>query len=303
MSNLTSTLKAEPISITSERVVAPLVPSRSALAGLPGACQGSVAFLASGLGPRICFSADDGAAGSGGDTGGGGGDAGAAAGGDAGAGAALQRPDGIDDQFWDDKTGVKYAELKTHLDELRAVKAAQDAKAAAVPEKPDGYELKLPADLKFGDGESFELNPDDPMVAFGREVAHSAGLDQAGFEKLVGMYAQREVATAKELNGLIAKQIEALGPKGGERQAAAKNFLAAKLGADAAVIFEPVLNLKVGVEKLEALMKIASGGGGPGLTQTGREGGANAGPTEEEYAAMSPADRLVAARKAASGGR
>lgn len=300
MSNLTNTLKAEPISNTNEPGVALAVPSRIARVALVGASQGSVARLAAGLGPRICFSPDEPTA------------APVAAPVEPAAAApvepaapaaAPQRPDGIDDQFWDDKTGVKYAELKTHLDELRTVKAAADAKAAAVPEKPDAYELKLPADLTFGEGESFELNPDDPMVAFGREVAHELGADQAAFERIVGKFAQREVATAKELQGLITKQIEALGPKGGERQAAAKNFLTARLGADAAVIFEPVLNLKVGVEKLEGLMKIASGGGGPSLTQTGREGGQESGPTEEEYAAMSPAERLVAARQSRAGGR
>lgn len=281
-------------------------PQRPARAAQPGASlSGSFSRVLSGLGPRILLSAE-GAAGAGDAGAGGEGDAGAAgtdAGADKGGGAeAPQRPDGIPDQFWDDKVGVKFADLKTHLDEVAAYRASEESRKAAIPEKPDGYELKLPADLKFADGEGFELNPDDPMFAFGREVAHAAGLDQAGFEKLVGMYAQREIAQAKEIQALVAKQIEALGPKGAERQGAVKTFLAAKLGKDAPAVFEPVLMLKNGVEMMERLMRVSSSGGLPGFSQGGREGGKTA-PSEDEYAAMSPADRLVAARKAANGGR
>lgn len=214
----------------------------------------------------------------------------------------LERPEGIPDQFWDDTAGVKFADLKTHLDEVAAYKAAQDSRAAAVPEKPEGYELKLPADLKFGEGEGFELNPDDPMVAFGRQVAHAMGQDQAGFESLVGMYAQMQVAQDKANQAVFAQQLEALGPKGADRQKAIETWVAAKLGPDAPVVFQGITKFKAGVETMERLMRMASGGGMPGFSQTGREGGKTA-PSEEEYAAMSPADRLTAARKARAGAR
>ncbi len=170
-----------------------------------------------------------------------------------------------------------------------------------MPEKPDGYELKLPADLTFGDGEGFELNPDDPMVAFGREVAHAAGLDQSGFEKLVGMYAQREVASAKEREAAIAAQLEALGPKAAERKSAVETFLAAKLGKDAPTLFGSVTMFQGRHRKHREA-------DAPRLrwrwrfSQQGREGGQRR-PTEEEYAAMSPAERLVAARQKRAGGR
>jgi hypothetical protein len=208
---------------------------------------------------------------------------------------ALARPEGLPEQFWDDKAGVKFDDLTKHLGELNAFKAEHDSRLAARPEKPDGYELKLPADLKFGEGEGFDLDPNDPMVGFGREVAHAMGADQAGFEKIVGMYAQQQVAQTKLLDTLAAKQIEALGPKGADRQSAVKNWIAAKLGADALPIFEGPLAVKIGVEALEKLMRVASGGGLPGFSATGRETG-KAGPTESEYAAMTPAQRLVAAR-------
>lgn len=223
--------------------------------------------------------------------------------GDASQPEKAARPDWLPEQFWDaDGGAIKGADLQTHINELNAFKAEQDSKLAAVPEKPDGYELKLPADLKFADGEGFEIDPNDPMAAFGREIAHMMGADQSAFEQIVGRYAQMQIAQAKEIQALQAAQMEALGPKAAERQGAVKTFLAAKLGPDALAIFEPVLMLKTGVESMERLMRVASSGGMAGFSQGGRDGGKVA-PSEDEYAAMSPAERLVAARKAANGGR
>jgi hypothetical protein len=203
-------------------------------------------------------------------------------------GEPAKRPEGLPEQFWDEKGGLKVDDLTKHLGELTALKAAHDSKLAAMPEKPDGYELKLPADLKFEGGDGFTLDPNDPLVNFGREVAHAMGADQAGFEKIVGMYAQQKVAETKLIEGLAAKQTEALGPKGAERQSAVKNWIAAKLGPDALPIFEGPLVTKVGVEKLEALMRLASGGGMPSFTPVGRERGDDA---KTEFEALPPGQR------------
>lgn len=218
------------------------------------------------------------------------------------------RPDWVGEQFWDaDKGEIKGADLKTAFDELAAFKAGEESRRAAAPEKPDGYELKLPADIDLGEGVTFELNPDDPMFGFGREVAHAMGLDQAGFEKLlVGPFAKMKVAQAqaqaKAEAEVFKAQLEQLGPKGADRQKAVETWMSAKLGPEAGVLFDGILKFKAGVETMERVMRLASGGGGPGFSQAGREVGKTV-PTEDEYAAMSPADRLVAARKAASGGR
>lgn len=263
---------------------------------LPAVSRRSIAWLASApFGPRICFSTEEGAAG--------GADAGAAA--DAGAGGdkgadgdagASARPDWLGEQFWDEGAkAIKGADLKAHLDELSAFKAGEESRRAAVPEKADGYELKLPADFKLGEGETFELDANDPLFAFGREVAHKAGFDQAGFEGLVGMYAQMRVAEAKELNAAIEKQREALGAKGRERVEAANTFLTAKLGKDAGAIFEHVLMTKTGVEAVEKLMRLASGGGMPAVTGGGREPGKDT--KIEGWADMSPAEKMAAARR------
>lgn len=206
------------------------------------------------------------------------------------------RPDWLGEQFWDaDKGEIKGADLKTAFDELTAFKAGEDSRRAAAPEKPDGYELKLPDGLDFGEGVTFELNADDPMFAFGRSVAHDLGLDQAGFEKLVGSYAKMQVAQAKADQAVFAQQLEQLGPKAADRQKAVETWVNAKLGPDAAVLFGGITKFKAGIETFEKVMRLASGGGGPGFTQGGRE---TAGKDKiDGWDDMSPAQKMAAARR------
>lgn len=210
-----------------------------------------------------------------------------------------QRPDWLSEQFWDSEKGeIKGSDLKAHLDDLSAFKAAEDSRRAAVPEKPDGYELKMPADWRAPEGFDFQLNADDPMVAFGRQIAHQLGLDQPGFEKLVGEYARQQIGELQNIEALKAKQIEALGPKGSDRVAAVKNFLTAKLGPEVMPIFEHVLQFSAGVEGLERLMRVVASGG-PGFVQTGRE---NSRGQIEGWDRMTPAQKFAAARAARARG-
>lgn len=184
------------------------------------------------------------------------------------------RPDWLGEQFWDaDKGEIKGADLKTAFDELTAFKAGEDSRRAAAPEKPEDYELKLPEGLDLGEGVTFQIDETDPMFAFGRSVAHDLGLDQPGFEKLVGSYAQMQVAQAKADQAVFAQQLEQLGPKAADRQKAVETWVNAKLGPDAAVLFGGITKFKAGIETFEKVMRLASGGGAPGFTQAGRDGG------------------------------
>lgn len=200
-----------------------------------------------------------------------------------------ERPDWVSEQFWDAEAGqIKGADLKTAFDELAAFKAGEDSRRAAAPEKPDGYQLKLPEGLNLGEGVTFELDENDPMFAFGRSVAHDLGLDQAGFEKLVGSYAQMNAAKAKADAEVFKAQLELLGPKGAARQTAVENWINAKLGPEGAMLFGGITKFAKGVETLEKVMRLASGGGAPGFVQIGRESGNDA---KAEFEALSPGQR------------
>lgn len=296
----------------------PLAPASAAPAG-PRA--GSISWLLSStVGPRVFLSADDGggssagtggdggADGSGSDPGAGGGTAAGAGGGNDGGANKPERPDWLSEQFWDPEAGqIKGSDLKAHLDELAAFKAGEDSRRAAAPENADGYQLQLPKDLELPEGIEFQFDENDPMVGLGRQIAHAVGLDQAGFEKLMlkpfiearvaGMKAEQERDAAA-----VEAQNKALGPKADDRRAAVENWISAKLGVEFHDVFKHILPVAKAVEGFERLMRLGSSGGMPGFTQTGRSGG-NAALSEEEYQKLSPAERLVHARRAASGSR
>jgi hypothetical protein len=44
-----------------------------------------------------------------------------------------------------------------------------------VPTEPTGYELQLPKDFVLPQGVEFTLNPNDPMLAEARKIAHRNG--------------------------------------------------------------------------------------------------------------------------------
>ncbi|WWT39908.1 hypothetical protein [Microcystis phage Mwe-JY08] len=208
----------------------------------------------------------------------------------------LPVPEGLDPAFWDETSGLKAADLAAHLSELRAFKAAEDSKRAAVPDDPSKYELKLPDDWKPPvEGVEFQFNPDDPMVGLGRQIAQSLGLDQSGFEKVVGIYAQSVVAAEQQHQARIAAAVaqskEKLGPKADERISAVEQWVAAVMGPQVYEQLKPGLahhDLVVGIEKA---MRHASSGGAPAYSQTGRAP-APSDMTDDEWNKLSLTERL-----------
>ena len=69
----------------------------------------------------------------------------------------------------------------------------------------------------------------------------------------------------------------------------------AAVAALAAVLFAGISKFKVGIETLEKVMRLASGGGGPGFTQAGREVPGK--DKIEGWADMSAAEKMAAARR------
>ena len=208
----------------------------------------------------------------------------------------LPVPEGLDPAFWDETKGLKAADLAAHLSELRAFKAAEDSKRAAVPDDPSKYELKLPADWKPPEGMDFQLNPNDPMVALARDVAKDLGLDQSGFEKMVGQYAAREAAAAKAIADANAAKVaewrDKLGPKADERMGAVEQWIAAVMGPGLGAEFKPLLVRADLVEGFERIMRHAASGGAPAFSQTGRAP-APSGMTDDEWNKLSLTDRLT----------
>lgn len=269
--------------------------------------------LSAPFGPRIVMApegvgslagegaGDGGASGGDGEKPGEGGDGGEDAGdkgsdGGDGAAAKPERPDYIPEDFWDAEKGFR----KDRLDSLLAVQAELDAKKAQIPEAPDKYELKLPATFKppegveLAEGESL-VNPDDPRVAAAREFAHKSGMNQADFEALMQFGVEQDLAEQTRLKEGLAEQKEKLGARSTERIRAVTQWLGAKLGGDLAESLHGMLYTAAQVEAFEALMRLNRGDvpGSPGAGRDGKPGT----PSDEEWAKMSPTDRIIWSRE------
>lgn len=271
---------------------------------------GSVAFLASGLGPQICFAPEglaDVAA-----------DPAPAADPKAGADPAADpkvdpakvdpakvdpakvekaaRPEWLPETLWDADKGFK----KEDFDSLLATKAERDAAKAQVPEKPDGYTAKLPDTFKLPDGfelpagEKVEVNEADPRIVALRDVAHSKGWSQSDFEDVLAFGIQQDLAEKATMKELVGAEREKLGGRAKERITAVTTWLDAKLGPVRGAALHSMMFTATQMEAFEDLMRL-NRGNVPGTPGAGRE----ANPVEisdEDYNKMTPTAKINYAR-------
>lgn len=212
--------------------------------------------------------------------------------------AAGTRPEGISDEFWDDKTNsVKFADLTGRLNELAAFKAEQDSRLLTVPEKPEGYEIKLPADFKtpegfaLPEGQQVGINADDPRIQEARAYVHAMNGTQADFENLVAMGVRADIQERVSFEKAQKAEVEKLGTRGVERVTAMKTWLDARgLQSISRVIFA--------AEQVEAVEKLMSAfrndvSGKPGAGRDGKLSG-----RIEGYDQMNTRQKLAAALNA-----
>lgn len=273
---------------------------------VPPAGRSPGAFVfASAFGPKIMLAppgeGGDGGSGGGDDSAGAGGADGKGAGGDNSAGGSggekPARPDYIPESFWDADKGFKTEDFNG----LVAFKAEHDANLAQVPEKSDGYEVKLPKDFKLPDGyklpegQESPIDVNDPRISHLRDFAHANSMSQSQFEGMVALGAQMDIAEQGRLNEALTEQRAKLGAKATERVSAVTTWLGAKIGGDLAAAVAPMLFTAKQVEAFEAIMRL-NRGAVPGSPGSGRDSGKTE-ISDEEYNKMSPAERINYARQ------
>lgn len=137
--------------------------------------------------------------------------------------ATVSRPDWLPEAHWDAATNAIKPEFATHFKELSDLKSAHDARIAARPPKPDGYELK------FNDGFTPEVavafKPDDPRVALLRDFAHKNNWTQAEFSEALQIESAKVSAENKLIAGVIEAENKKLGVNATARVEAVKNWL------------------------------------------------------------------------------
>lgn len=210
-------------------------------------------------------------------------------------------PEGLDVRFWDaEKGAVKFDEFTAYAKELEGYKAAEAVRLAAVPEKPDGYKVEVPADLKLPEGVTIDTDESRPEWQAARQIAHDLKLDQTGFNSMVkayvGMKAQEAAATAEAVQAEMSK----LGSSGPARIDAVGSALTGMVGPQRAAALARSISSAEGLEGLEMLLRSVSGSGASPFSAMGREPAAK-GISEEQYASMSPAERLAQARDQSAG--
>ena len=204
---------------------------------------------------------------------------------------------------WDgEKKSVK-PEFGQKVKDTFAFKAEQDVRKATLPKDPNAYTLDLPADFKPPEGVKFEFNKDDPALAQARAAAMDLGLDQAGFSKMLGIYAATRLSDATKINTARTAEIAKLGSAAPQRIDAVKTWAHAKLGADLGGAIEQMLVTAKHVEAFESIINQFSRQGGTQFSQGHREGEPPKG-TIPGYATMTFEQRRAAQMnlKAAGGG-
>jgi hypothetical protein len=158
---------------------------------------------------------------------------------------------------------------------LAGLKAAQDARLASLPQKPEDYKLELPKDFKPPDG--WVLDDKDPRLPALREAAKEAGIDQAAFSKLVAADAQARIAEHTRLNELAKAEQAKLGANGTARVTAVKTWLSSIVGPEVATFWlgddknMGLLPRAADIEGLEKLQRALSSNGAAGYSGSGRD--------------------------------
>jgi hypothetical protein len=102
---------------------------------------------------------------------------------------------------------------------------------------------------------------------------------QAGFSRLLGIYASTKVGELAQTNAARADQIAKLGSAGPQRIEAVETWLKAKVGDKANILISTLKQYPVAatVEALEGVIRAFSSQGSTGFSQSGREGQEDAG--------------------------
>jgi hypothetical protein len=188
------------------------------------------------------------------------------------------------------------------IKEILAADAEQKSRRANLPADASAYTLDLPADFKMPEGVDFrwEVNHPvfGPMINQAREFAHSIGLDQATFSRMMGLYAASQTYEAKVIADVKRAELEKLGATAHSRVDAVKTFLRAHCGDASAKAITDVMwraDFLTGLEKIMARMSSQGAGNWSGA---GRDGGTDTRKlSSEQYGKLSYSEKLDYARQ------
>jgi hypothetical protein len=174
---------------------------------------------------------------------------------------------------------------------LIAEKAQADLRKTMVPDKPESYSADLPKDFKLPAGMEYKFDTNSPILADARNWAHSQGLTQQQFSQLLSFHASTQIAEQVMVGNAAKAELEKLGAHGSARVTAVDTWLRGTLGDDLGKAVRNMMLTAKAVEGIEKLMTKMSTQGVASFRQDGREVQTQGRVSEDEYNAMSQAER------------
>jgi hypothetical protein len=181
--------------------------------------------------------------------------------------------------------------------------AAREARRANMPASAAEYKLDLPADFVVPEGQAaFKWSTDHPVlgpiIGQAKEFALANGIDQAGFSKMMGLYASAQMQEAVAFAKAQAAEVAKLGPNITARVDAVNQFVRGMVGDDkpARAISRSLYSADQ-VVAFERIIRKVTSQDSASFSQAHREPYSQPGRvSEEQYEAMSAAEKWDYAR-------
>jgi hypothetical protein len=216
---------------------------------------------------------------------------------------STQPPSGDQQQPAPDR--IRVGDLELTADELKGLmerRGLEESRKATLPKDAAGYELALPSDFVLPEGQSFKFATDDPvlgpLLGQAKQVAHELGVDQAGFSRLLGLFAASQINEQRMIAAAKSKELGKLGENATIRVDAVRTFLRGHLGDELAGALRQGMHTERQVVAYEKLMQRFTNQGGGSYSGAHREPGNKPDTvTKTEYDAMSYTERKNYAAK------
>ena len=164
----------------------------------------------------------------------------------------------------------KYEVSESDLAGMLDRQAQDDLRAATRPASPEGYEAKLPPDLKLPGGQTYTFNQNDPSLIAARNLAHAKGWSQQDFSEALGIFASHIAGQEAALAERSRAEVEKAGVNAPQRVDAVTRWITAEVGeADARPIRATIVT-DAHLRFYEKLMNKISSQGAAGFSQSHR---------------------------------
>jgi hypothetical protein len=159
--------------------------------------------------------------------------------------------------------------------QLMTETAAREARKATMPATAADYKMDLPSDFVMPDGQSWKWADNDPvltpLIGMAKEFAHAHGIDQAGFSKMMSLYAATQLHEGQLIAKARAAEVDKLGARAPIRVDAVTQFLRGNLGDAHAKAITSGLHTAKQIEAFETLMQRFTNQGGGSYSGAHRE--------------------------------